>query len=284
MRPRLTAMAVLLGFVPPSAHAGVPLFERRASAFDLQVSGDLAGVPPGTVRYVRYSDLRALPATVLRVTGEFFPGEQDLTVVFLGDLAKELSANPGADCVLASCVDRYASVFPADFIARYRPFLVLAIDGAAPDKWPPKGMDYNPGPYAITVSEKLAPGVAGWIDLDHKRPWGVSGIEFARFSARFADAYTGRWSSLSPRAAAGRDIWINACDSCHLGPGRIFSGNQSRQAFPIIAAIARGDPPLFKRYVRDPKSVISTAKMEPHPNYTEAQLDSIIAFVEAERK
>ena len=89
---------------------------------------------------------------------------------------------------------------------------------------------------------------------------------------------------LSERAAAGREIWINACDSCHLGPGRIFSGNQSRQAFAVLSAIARGDPALFRKYVRDPKSVISTAKMEPHPHYSDAQLDSIIAFVEAEQR
>jgi hypothetical protein len=281
MRHRLAALTLLLAPALPSARATLPLFEQRSSPYDLEVSGELAGVPPGGVRYVRYSDLRSLPTAVLRMTGEFVPGEQAVTVVFLGDLEKELPASPGADCVLATCVDRYASVFTRDFIARYRPFLVLEINGEGPDKWPPKGLDFNPGPYVITVSEALVPEAASVLDIAHKKPWGVSGIEIATFSKSFSGAFQGRWSAISARAAAGRDIWINDCDSCHLGPGGIFSGNQSRQAFAIIAAIARGNPALFKQYVRDPKSVISTAKMEPHPQYTDAQLDSVIAFTGA---
>lgn len=284
MRPRHAAIAALLAVLAPSLRAGLPLFTRRASAFDLEVSGELAGVPSGAVRYVRYSDLRALPSTVLRLTDEFVPGGQDVTVLFLADLWKALPVSADADCMLAGCVDRYASVFPSDFIARCRPFLVLEINGAGPDRWPPKGLDYNPGPYAITVSEKLAPAAAGFPDLDHKKPWGVSSIEVANFKRSFAGAYRGRWASLSARASAGRALWIGSCDSCHLGPGGIFSGNVSRQAFPIVAAVARGDPPLFRQYVRDPKSVLSSAKMEPQPRYTDAELDSIIAFLEAEQK
>jgi len=267
-----------------AAHGALPLAQVRTSPYDLEVAGELAGVPPGAARYVRHADLLALPTTVLRMTGEFVPGEQSVTVVFLGDLVRALPAAPGADCVLASCVDRYASVFTSDFIARYRPFLVLEINGQGPGQWPPKGLDYNPGPYAITVSTALVPAAASYPDLEHKKPWGVSRIEIAGYSNRFADAYHGRWASLSARAAAGRDLWIDACDSCHLGPGAVFSGNVSRQAFPIVAAVARGDPALFRKYVRDPKSVISTAKMEAQPRYTDAEFDSIIAFLEAEQR
>jgi hypothetical protein len=284
MRQLLTAVAVLLAAAGAAAGAGLPLAPNRSSPYDLEVTGGLAGMPPGTVRYVKHADLLALQGAVLRMKDEFVPGGQSVTVVFLADLVRALPAVPGTDCVLASCVDRYASVFPADFIARYRPFLVLEINGQGPDHWPPKGLDYNPGPYAITVSEALVPGVAALPDLEHKKPWGVSRIEIARFSDRFADAYRGRWSSLSARAATGRGLWIDACDSCHLGPGAIFSGNVSRQAFPIVAAVARGDPALFRKYVRDPKSVISTAKMEAQPRYSDAELDSIIAFLEAEQK
>jgi cytochrome c2 len=278
---RIAALALLFASV---ARAALPLLEQPSSPYDLAVSGELSGVPHGAVRYVRWSDLRSLSTTVLPMDGEFVPGGQEVTVVFLGDLWKALPVSPGADCMLATCVDRYASVFTSAFLARYRPFLVLEINGTGPDKWPPKGLDYNPGPYAITVSDRIAPAASGYLDLSHKKPWGVSGIEIAEYSRRFSDAYRGRWAALSERAAAGREIWINACDSCHLGPGRIFSGNQSRQAFAVLSAIARGDPALFRKYVRDPKSVISTAKMEPHPHYSDAQLDSIIAFVEAEQR
>jgi hypothetical protein len=277
------ACALLLLAAPPAARASPTLFEQRSSPFDLEVSGLLAGVPAGAVRYLRYGELRAMPVTVLHLPGEFTPGDQEATVVFLSDLWKALPVAAGADCILASCSDKYASVFTRGFIARYRPFLVLEINGAGPDKWPPKGLDFNPGPYVITLSQALEPAVAEVVDVEHKKPWGVTSLEFAGFADRFGDAYKGPWASLSARARAGRDLWINSCASCHFGPGRIFSGDQSHQAFPIVAAIARGDPALFKRYVRDPRSVISTAKMEPHPHYSDAQLDSIIAFVTAEQ-
>jgi hypothetical protein len=278
------ALALALLYAPLGANAGLTLHEQRSSPLDLAVSGLLAGVPGGAVRYVRYADLRAMPSTVLHLTGEFVPGDQEVTVVFLGDLWEALPVVPGADCLLASCSDKYASVYRRDFIARYRPFLILEINGAGPDKWPPRGLDFNPGPYVISVSQDLAPAAAGYLDLEHKKPWGVTGLEVASFATRFGDAYRGPWAALSARAQAGRDLWINACASCHFGPGSIFSGNQSHQAFAVIAAIARGDPALFRRYVRDPKSVIASAKMEPHPRYTDAQLDAIAAFVTAEGK
>ncbi len=206
-----------------------------------------------------------------------------MTVVFLNELIAALPVERKADCLFATCSDRYASFFTRAFIARYRPFLVVAIDGAGPDRWPLPEMTGNPAPWAIGVSSRLVPAAGAYPDIEHKKPWSVVKIEFGRFDKRFAGAYSGRWASISARAKRGRVIWENSCDSCHLGPGRIFSGNQARQPFAILAAVAKGDPGLFRRYVRDPKSVIATARMEPHPRYSDIQLADLIAFVTAER-
>ena len=143
------------------------LHADRASAFDLAVTGRLAGVPAGETRYVRWADLRALPVTRLPLQGEFMAGEQQVTVVFLEELWKALPRLEDGDMVLATCSDGYLADFAAADFARLRPMVVLEINGRGPETWPPPGMTYNPGPYIITVSETVAPAVAGFLDAAH---------------------------------------------------------------------------------------------------------------------
>jgi len=265
--------------------AGAPLLPvqtARTAPTDLAITGGLAGVPLGESRFVRWADLRALPTHRLKLTGEFVPGEQEVTVVFLSDLWRALPVGAEADVALATCGDGYAAVYRAEFVSRYRPFVVLEINGQGPEKWPPPGLKFNPGPYVISVATAVEPAVAGLLDVGHKKPWGVNTIEFARFAERFHGAWAGKWAALSARGAEGREIWINSCASCHPGPDGIFGGTKSGQPFPVIAAIAGYDPGLFRRYVRAPKAENPAAKMEPHPHYTDAQLDALIAFIAAE--
>jgi cytochrome c2 len=277
--PAVLALGLAAAVARP---AELPLQPARSSPFDLEVTGALVGVPAGAPRYVRYADLRALPAAQVRLAGEFGSGERELTVVFLSDLWSALPVAPEADCLLATCRDDYASIFRQDFIAADRPFLVVAIDGLAPARWSELPGGEDPGPYAIGVAPALAPAAAHYLSLEHKEPWGVVRLEFARYADRFHGAYAGRWAALSPRAEAGRELWINACASCHAGPGAIFSGTKSHQAFAILAAVARGDPALFRQYVRDPKSVSAGARMEAHAYFSDDQLNAVIAFVTAE--
>jgi cytochrome c2 len=281
VRWRLLALGLCLH---PAARAALVLHPERTSPFDLEVTGALAGLPAGAARYVRYADLRALPTTKLHLADEFVRGDQEVTVVFLADFWAAMPASPEADCLLATCSDQYASVFSRAFVAAYRPFLVVEIDGAGPDQWSARGPVNVPGPYAISVSSALAPAADQFLSLEHKKPWGVVAVEFARYAERFHDAYAGPWAELSERAAAGREIWINACASCHLGPGETFSGTKSHQAFAIVAAVAKGNPAVFKEYVRQPTQVIASAKMQAHPYFTGEQLDAIIAFVTAEHR
>jgi hypothetical protein len=280
---RLGPLSLALGLGAFSdARAMLPLQAERSSRFDLAVTGALTGVPDGARRYVRYADLCALPTTKLLISDEFVQGSQEVTVVFLSDLWQAMPVQPAADCLLATCQDEYASVFRREFIATYRPFLVLKINGAGPDQWSGHGPASDPGPYAITVSSALVPAANNFLSLEHKKPWGVVTLEFARYAEKFHDAYDGRWATLSPRAAAGRELWVNACASCHPGPGRTFSGTKSHQAFAILAAIVRGDPALFRQYVRQPTSVSVDAKMEEHGYFTGEQLQELIAFITAE--
>jgi hypothetical protein len=206
MNHRQVAAAALLVFAAAAPARALDLHRERSSPFDLALKGRLAGVPPGEERYARWPDLRALATTRLRVTGEFVKGPQVLTVVFLSDLLAALPLAAGADCVLATCGDGYAGIFAPGFISKYRPFLVLEIDGKGPSEWPPPGLEFNPAPYAITVSESLVPAASTFLDIEHKKPWGVTTIEVANFADRFGGIYSGKFAYLGPAARAGRAI------------------------------------------------------------------------------
>ena len=274
---------LLLVFLAPLLPAApLELHKTRSSINDLALTGLLDGVPAGEVRYVRWTDLRALPSTRFCPNGEFLAGAQEITMVFLSDLWNALPRRTGADTLLATCNDGYASVYRADFMASHRPFLVLEINGYPNDRWPPPGLISNPGPYAIWVSVSIAPAVAQLLDAGHKRPWGVTKIEVASYADRFGGAYKGRWGEVSPRAVMGREIWINSCASCHAGPGNIFGGTKGGLSFEVLAAHAKERPDFFKTYIRAPQTFRPDAKMDAHPHYTDTHIAAIIAFVTAE--
>ncbi len=266
------------------AGAAIGLHRERGSAFDLPVSGRLDGVPAGETRYVSWADLRKLPGARLSLPNEFVPGSQVVTAVFLADLWRALPCGAGSDVLLATCDDGYASVFSREFIARYRPFLVLEINGKGPDGWPLKGWAFNPGPYVILISSTVVPGADGILDASHKKPWGVVRIEIGSLAERFRDFYSGPWAALSPRARAGRLIWINSCASCHRGPGGTFGGSKSRQSFLALQSLAVLHPGVFTAYIHNPRAVVPDATMPAHGHYTGEQLADIVAFVTADQR
>jgi cytochrome c2 len=277
------ALALLLLAAAPPASA-MELHGDRSSPLDLAVTGRLAGVRDGETSYARWSDLRALPSTRLTVDGEFMKGPQVLTVVFLSDLWRALPTGTGADSILATCADGYVSVYTSAFISDYKPFIVLEINGRGPGEWLPPALAYNPGPYAIMVSADVAPLVAHYPNVQHKKPWGVTTVEIASYADRFKGIYSGSWASLSPAAASGREIWVNSCASCHAGPAGIFGGTKAGRPFQVVAAYAGYDRAFFMKYVRDPKSLVPCAKMEPHPRYTDDELSGLIEFITREQR
>lgn len=257
--------------------------KTAGSPYDLKITAGLADVPSGEDRFVAWSDLDSLPTEVLELEGEFVPGMQSVTVVFLDQVMGALPVASQADTVLAWCTDGYFSIYPPEFIARQRPFVVLRINGDGPDKWPPEGLNFNPGPYVISVADEVVPGTEAILDVGHKRPWGVDRIAFVALNTALAPAHTGKWRELSTAGNVGRDIWVNSCSSCHPGPGGLVGGDKSQRPFEILAAHAKYNTDYFRTYVRSPTSVVPSAKMEAHPHYTDEQLDALIAFITAEQ-
>lgn len=249
---------------------------------DLAVSGRLRGLRVGEKRYIPYADLAALPAVKLKLVGEYLPGEQEVSALFLTQVWNRLPREADADTLLAFCKDGYVSIYPRTFLSAYRPFLAMQINGRKPDQWPVPGAKSNPGPYAITVAESVAPAAMGMLDLGHKKPWGVTELMAVNQRELFRIFYEGPWVVLSPRAQQGREIWIHSCFSCHTGPEESLGGTKSGRPFEVIAAHAGYNKAYFKRYVRDPQAMLPGATMEKHAHYTDEQLEALIAFLIAE--
>ncbi len=284
LRPQ--ALLCLAAFVVSTTcgfSAELALHAQKTDPYDLAVSGELTGVPAGETRWIAWSDLRKLPSTVLSVDNEFVPGRQQVTAVFLKEVWDRLPRGATADAVLADCNDGYASVYRRDYIEKSRPFLVLEINGRGPGEWPPKGLAFNPGPYVISVSDEVVPGVSRQLDVGHKRPWGVTSLRVVNFDRHFASTATGAWAGLSKRAEAGREIWINSCYSCHSGPDNALGGTKAGRPFAVLQTLAAYNKSYFSGYIRAPKDLNPAAKMEPHPHYSDEQIKQIIAFVTAEK-
>jgi hypothetical protein len=272
-------LSLLLFVLSANCLRATALEPGLGAPFDLPIAGMLLGVPAGAQMHVKRSALLALPCTALDVTGEFGNTAHAARGIFLQDLIDSLPIAPGADLLTATCSDGYMSVYPFAFIKKYRPFIVVEIEGLGPDKWPPPGLPFNPGPLVIDVSNTVVPGVESLRDIAHKRPWGVVSIRVTSMAESFGGLFKGRWADASEAVSAGREIWIHSCASCHPGPEGVTGGVKSGRPFPIVEAYAGSDRKFFMQYVRDPKSLVPSATMEPHPKYSDKELGQLIAFL-----
>jgi hypothetical protein len=120
-----------------SAQSAAKLRERRTSAMDLEVGGDLLGLPAGTTRYIIRDDLLALPQVTFKVTDDpNFTGPTQGRGVLLEELARELGAAPAPDLVVAICDDKYRANYPREYLTQHHPVLVLEVNGKPPSGWP----------------------------------------------------------------------------------------------------------------------------------------------------
>lgn len=276
-------LVLLLSKTPALQASTLTLQETPSGPHDIAIAGEVEGIPAGEKRWLKWSDLRALPTEEHVIEGEFVPGPQKVTVAFLSTLLDNLPVKSKAPTVLAYCKDGYLSVFDPAFVATWRPVIVLEINGQGPEAWPPPGLNYNPGPTVITVEERLTPGVNAVLDIDHKRPWGVNEIHIVSAESAFKNMHSDKWAALSQRAQDGRTLWVNSCMSCHVGPGEKLGGTKSGRPFAVLAAHAEFNAEYFKNYVRAPQKMNPGAKMAAHPHYTDEQLLALIAFITGEQ-
>lgn len=259
--------------------ANLTLRETRTSPLDLEIGGDLAGLPSGAVRYLTRRDLLTLPQVTYTVTSDLnFTAPAQVSGVLLEELVKHISANPQSELVVAICDDFYRAIYPRSYIAAHHPVLVLTINGKPPEGWPKdsEGRGLDMGPYLISHPD-FTPSFKVLSHTDEQQiPWGVVRLEF-----REGQKVLG---AIAPRGARGEDSSVQAgyriaqqnCFRCHsLGDE---GGQKSGRPWLVLAAWATAAPEYFSAYVRNPKSKNPHAQMPGNPNYDDATLQALLSY------
>jgi mono/diheme cytochrome c family protein len=252
---------------------------ERQSATDLEIGGDLAGLPPGTTRYVARDDLLALPQIAYTVTDDSnFTGPTKVSGVPLEDLIHDLGAAPGANLVVAICDDKYRANYPRAYLAAHHPLLVLEVNGKAPSGWPKdsSGHGYDMGPYMISYP-KFTPSFKILAHSDEPQiPWGVVRLEFRDEKMVFG--------AIAPRGPQANDAAVQDgyriaeqnCFRCHNMGAE--GGQKSGVGWPVLAALASGSSDFFVAYVRNPRAKSPSAQMPGNPEYDEPTMRALTAY------
>lgn len=252
---------------------------ERGSPSDLEIGGDLAGLPPGTTRYLTRDDLLTLPQVNYTVTDDAnFTGPTQITGVLLEELNKKLAATPESDMLVAICSDQYHANYPDAYIAEHHPLLVLKINGQSPAGWPkdPETHRYDMGPYLISHS-KFSPAFKIFSQHDEAQiPWGV-----VRLELRNEKTVLGAIAPRGPQAAeelvqAGYRIAQQNCFRCHnMGQE---GGMKAGHPWLVLSAWATASPKYFADYMRNPLSRNPRAQMPGNPGYDDATIGALTAY------
>ena len=253
--------------------------EQRQLASDLEIGGDLAGLPRGSTRYVTREELLALPQVSYTVSDDAnFTGPTQIVGVAPEELAKQLGAAPEADMVVAICDDRYLAPYPPAYLAAHHPVLVLTVNGQPPENWPKAAEDgaSNMGPYMISNPE-FTPSFKVLAHSDEAEiPWGVVRIEF-REEKEILRAIAPQGPHANLRAVQdGFQIAAQNCLRCHNAGDE--GGRKSGISWEAIAEIAASSPQRFAAYVRAPLDQNAAAQMPGNPHYDEATLNALSLY------
>jgi hypothetical protein len=260
---------------PASSHA--LLLAARSSPGDLEIGGELAGLPVGAVRFLRYENLLMLPQKTYTISDDTnFKGKTEISGVALTTLAKLFGQTSHSDLIVAICYDKYRSNYPSDYLAAHRPILVLKINGELRDKWPPSEFGGPLGPYVIS-HPTFKPSFAVLSHKDEAQiPFGVTRLDFRTESVVFGTIRPyGTWAKDSS-VWQGYQIARQDCFRCHglYGEG----GERASRSWLVLSAWAATDADRFQQYIHNPQSIQPCAKMPAHSSYDEATLGALTAY------
>ncbi|MGA8767168.1 MAG: cytochrome c [Candidatus Acidiferrales bacterium] len=258
-----------------SALAG-KLRAQRTSATDLEIGGDLPGLPAGTTRYLTREDLLAAAHPMAyRPDDGSFPVLAQIIGVPIDDLVSALGV-PASDMVIAICKDKYRAHYPHAYLAAHHPVLVMELYGKSHLDWLKGAAGDDAGPYLIAHLD-FTPAFKILAHKDEPQiPWGVIRLEFRDERAVFG--------AIAPRGAQadhaavqdGFKIAQQNCFRCHNNGAE--GGLKSGVTWTVLAALAANSPQFFTEYVRDPKAKNPKTQMAASPAYDDATMRALIAY------
>ncbi len=251
----------------------------RGSALDLEVGGELAGLPAGAVRYLTREDLKAMPQVRYRVTDDAnFDGAVQISGIELEVLAQKLGAGGEKAVIVAVCGDLYRAHYTRDYVEAHRPVLVLEINGKGPEGWPKRkeGSGAGMGPYLISHPQFTPSFKILGNEEEAQIPWGVVRLEFRSEETVFAAITPRKANASDPKVQAGYRIARQNCLRCH-GPAS-YGRLKGQLDWAGIAFFVDASPKDFAAYVRNPKTVVKTAEMPGNPGYDDATVEALMAY------
>jgi len=273
----LTLLAATVLVFPACADARGILRMQRMSPGDLEVGGELAGLPPGSTRYVRYEDLLKLPQESYTVSDDTnLPRNTVISGVALTTLARLFGQSSESALIVAVCYDRYRTNYPLDYRAVHHPLLVLRINGRLRDQWPLSENGGSMGPYLVS-HPFFKPAFKVLSHQDEPQiPFGVVRLNFQRESEVFGSIRPpGNWPAGSS-VGQGYVIARQDCFRCHNMGAE--GGQMAGKSWPRLATMARTDPRRFQRIIRNPAAVTPGARMPGEPGYDDATVEALTAY------
>ena len=263
--------------VPTATSSHLMLRTERVSPSDLEIDGDLVGLPRGATRYLTREDLLELPqvrATAANDSNLAMPAK--LSGVALETLLQRLSAAPKSDMMIAICDDKYHAHYPHAYLTLHRPLLVLEVNGKPPEGWPKDPEGFEMGPYMIS-HPNFKPA---FHILSHGEepqiPWGVLRLEFRDEREVFAAIAPRGPHAQEPAVQAGFRIAQQNCFRCHnMGTE---GGEKAGVPWSAVSKFATQAPEFFAAYVRDPKAKNPRTQMPGSPGYDDATMNALEAY------
>jgi mono/diheme cytochrome c family protein len=265
-----------------SSPAAPKFHTARLSPTDLEVGGELTGLPTGATRYVTRDDLLALPQVTYTVSDDTnFIGPTRVGGVPLEDLMRYFGAWPASDLVVAISDDEYRGYYPRAYLAQHRPLLVLQVNGKPPSGWPKDSgaHGFDMGPYMIShPSFRSSFKILGHAE-EPQIPWGVVRIEFRDEKTVFGAIAPRGPHADDPGEVAGYRIAQQNCLRCHNAGAD--GGQKSKVSWTMLSAIATSSPGFFASYIHDPHSHNPNAQMPGNPSYDEATTAALVTYFKA---
>jgi mono/diheme cytochrome c family protein len=256
-----------------------PLHEKRGSPLDLEMAGNLVGVPAGATRYVRREDLLALPQVSYTVRDDAnFKGPTQVSGVSLRELAQHFSDNPQSDLIVAICDDLYRANYSRSYITAHDPLLVLFINGKAPEDWPKdsEGHGMSMGPYLISHPVFVSRSKVLAQPEEPQIPWGIIRLEFRNEERVFGAIAPRGPEAQEPAVQDGYRIAHQNCFRCHNMD--VEGGQKAGRPWLVLATWANASPEYFATYVRNPKAKNPHAQMPGYPEYDDATMHALISY------
>jgi mono/diheme cytochrome c family protein len=207
-------------------------------------------------------------------------GAAELGVIPLKSLIANLGFKDGANGLVLECTDRWESCLELSLIEEKNPYLLLYYNGEGSEKgnWPMFGGDIEAlGPFYVFIlddpNDYVSSPKYGMVSATQ-----ISGIRAVNVEERYEPFYAPPMDKLSPLAQQGRALFLQRCNTCHMGPGNA-GGNVSQRPFAILQTHATHNVDYFKQMVLNPKKVFPDTIMPNNPDFDEDKFEKMFAYL-----